>query len=175
MWPRRITPDHCAGVGAAMATGFEYVRRSGRFTQVVTFDSDGQHDPTEIASLLTPLAQGFDVVIGTRFGRIKNNFPRLRRVILYLSNIVTFLLFGAWTSDSQSGFRAFSLRAIMAIRLTTNRMEASSEFFHQIKMHRLKMTEVPISVRYTKYSLKKGQQNTDSFRVLVKLLVRAIR
>lgn len=165
-----LTHKKNCGLGAALATGIEYARRAD-YDFCVTFDSDGQHDAQDISKALTKLQEGYyDIVIGSRFIGSHYGMPKSRRVVLFLGNLITFLFFGIWTSDSQSGFRGLSRRAIHALNLTSNRMEVSSEFFGEIQRLKLKFVEIPIHIRYTAYSLKKGQKNSQSASVLVKLL-----
>lgn len=163
------------GLGAALATGLEYVKRHPEIKYAVSFDSDGQHHPQDILKAIKALNRGFDIVIGSRFLNPKNKIPFTRKLVLKLSNLLTFIFFGLWTSDSQSGFRAFNRKAIEAIKLSTNRMEVSSEFFSEIKARKLKFTEIPISVKYTSYSISKGQSNLNSFNILVKLIYKLFK
>lgn len=160
---------HNCGLGASLATGIEFAKRN-EYDYCVTFDSDGQHDAKDISKALKKLESGCDIVIGSRFIGTHSGMPRSRRVILFVGNLITFLFFGVWTSDSQSGFRGLSKRAIQSISLKSNRMEVSSEFFGEIHRLGLKFTEIPIHIRYTEYSLKKGQKNSHSANVLLKLL-----
>ena len=161
------------GYGAALQTGIEYARRI-KADYAVTFDADGQHYPQDITKILTNLNQGFDIVIGSRF-LLKNKIPFLRRIILKIANLTTFIFFGTWVSDSQSGFRGFSHKALTKIKLSANRMEVSSELYGELKKHQLSYSEVPISVRYTSYSLSKGQQNFNSLNILLKLIYKLFR
>lgn len=157
------------GLGAALMTGIEFAKRKG-YDICVTFDSDGQHDPGDIAKAVRTIEKGYDIVIGSRFLGSHSNMPKMRRIILSLGNFITYLFFGVWTSDSQSGFRALSRKAIQSLVLKSNRMEVSSEFFAEIKRLNLKFAEIPIHINYTAYSLKKGQKNTASMSILIKLL-----
>src|SRR5215218_8418559 len=54
------------GIGGALRTGFLYAVRTG-YDRAGQFAGDGQHDPDEIASLLSALADGSDMVVGSRF------------------------------------------------------------------------------------------------------------
>lgn len=164
-----LTHARNCGLGAALMTGIEFAKRNG-YDSCITFDSDGQHDPKDIATAITALKSGNDVVIGSRFLGSHANMPKGRRLVLALGNFVTFLFFGVWTTDSQSGFRALSKRAIQGLNLKSNRMEVSSEFFAEIHRLKLKYSEIPIHINYTSYSLSKGQKNTASMGVLIKLL-----
>lgn len=157
------------GLGASLTTGIEFAKRY-QYEIVVTFDADGQHDPHDIQSAVKKIQAGYDIVIGSRFRGSHSGMPKSRRFILLLGDIVTYLFFGIWTTDSQSGFRALSRRAIDHLSLKSNRMEVSSEFFGEIHRLGLKYGEIPIHIRYTPYSLAKGQKNSGSVNVLLKLL-----
>jgi hypothetical protein len=100
--------------------------------------------------------------------------PWYRQVANVLGNLVTFVLFGAWVTDSQSGFRAFNRHALQQIQIKTNRMEVSSELIAEAKRHKLKLVEVPIKAIYTDYSLSKGQSFFVGIKTLVKLVLRRI-
>lgn len=160
------------GLGAALGTGFEYARNNG-YNFLVTLDGDGQHDPSEIREVLEPVLNGqADFVIGTRV--YKKGMPFSRRLLTFFASIATYFFTGVWTTDSQSGFRAFSKKAIQNINIEVNRMEVSSEFFYLTKINNLKFKEVQITPIYTKYSLAKGQDAFNSFNILGKLFLRRI-
>ena len=163
------------GLGGALATGLEYARINNADI-AVTMDSDGQHDPQDLHKIIKPIVEKkAEVVIGSRFLERSNSIPWDRKPVLWASNIITFLFFGIYTTDSQSGFRAFSKRAIKKIKLKTQRMEVSSELFDQIKKNNLRLMEVPIKVIYTPYSREKGQSNLNALKILVKLILRLAR
>ena len=139
------------GLGGSLQTGLEYAKIK-KVDLAITLDSDGQHDPQDLKKFIVPIQENrADIVIGSRFLTKSNKIPFLRQIILRVSNLVTFLFFRFYTTDSQSGFRAFSKQAIQKVRLKTQRMEVSSEIFDQIKKHHLKFLEVPIKVSYTPY------------------------
>src|SRR5690606_31667259 len=121
------------------------------------------------------ISQRADIVIGSRSLGAKKHMPFDRQLILKASNLLTLLLFGQSTSDSLSGFRAFGTRAINSVALRTERMEVSNEIFSEIKRLKLRLEEVPIKVIYTEYSRSKGQSNTNSFNIVLKLLLRLFR
>lgn len=161
------------GLGASIGTGFEVAKRHGAEV-VVTLDADGQHDPTEISKLIVAIEKGADVVIGSRMIE-KKGMPWYRQIANTLGNLVTFFLFGAFVTDSQSGFRAFTAYALRQIKIQTNRMEVSSELIAETKRHKLTLVEVPIKAIYTDYSLSKGQSFAVGLKTLVKLVLRRIR
>ncbi|TAL51341.1 glycosyltransferase family 2 protein [Patescibacteria group bacterium] len=159
------------GLGAAIGTGFAVAQKLGADI-VVTLDADGQHDPTEIKKFVEAIEQGADVVIGSRLLTGFVGMPIQRRVAQVVGNLVTFFLFGAWVTDSQSGFRAFTKYALSKIYIKTNRMEVSSELIAEAKRNKLVLVEVPIKAIYTDYSLSKGQSFFIGIKTLLKLVVR---
>ena len=91
-----------------------------------------------------------DVVIGSRF-LTKNKLspiPKYRIVGMKVLNLFTRLVGKVKTTDSQSGYRAYSRRAIEKIRITNPDMGAGSEILTQSKNYNLKVVEIPITVRY---------------------------
>ena len=163
------------GLGAALGTGLAYAKKE-QADFAITFDSDGQHDPQDIAKVLRPLLAGqADVVIGSRSLSREGKMPFLRRINNLAFNLLTWIFFGKTTSDSLSGFRGFNRRAIKYIRLKTERMEVSNEFFAEIKRHNLKLAEVPIRVIYTPYSMKKGVKPGNVFAIIFRLVLRLLR
>lgn len=162
------------GLGASLATGFSYALRK-RVDIMVTFDADGQHRGKDIARLIQPIInEKADVVIGSRW-KSRSMMPLTRQLVNWLSNIYTLVLFGIWTSDSQSGLRAFSKKALAKIQLRTQRMEVSSEIFKEIKRNKLTLAEVAIPAIYTPYSISKGQRIINASTVIWKLFLRHIR
>ncbi|MFA4845270.1 MAG: glycosyltransferase family 2 protein [Patescibacteria group bacterium] len=160
------------GLGAAIGTGFETAKRFGADV-VVTLDADGQHDAHEIEKFVKAIEHGADVVIGSRM-LTRSAMPLHRKFANTIGNLVTLLLFGAWVTDSQSGFRAFTRYAISKIHIKTNRMEVSSELIAEAKRNNLTLVEVPIKAIYTDYSLSKGQSFFVGIKTLLKLVVRRL-
>jgi UDP-N-acetylglucosamine---dolichyl-phosphate N-acetylglucosaminyltransferase len=96
--------------------------------------------------------------------------PYRRRLANWTANVVTYLLFGGWTTDSQSGLRGFSNRAATQMQIITTGMEVSSEIIAEMVRKRLQWREVPIKAIYTDYSLSKGQSFMVGLRTLMHLL-----
>lgn len=163
------------GLGAALSTGFSFAARE-EFDALVTFDSDGQHRAKDVGRLVGPILGGWaDVVVGSRLLGQSSGMPRLRRFLNVAINVLTLFLFGYWSTDSQSGLRAFNKKAVDSIRLVTDRMEVSSEFFREIRRNKLHYTEVPIEPIYTSYSLASGQTNADGLAIAFKMFLRLFR
>ena len=78
---------------------------------------------------------------------------------------------GRAISDSQIGLRLFSADAAIKLTITQNRMAYASELINQITRLKLKIIEIPVSVTYTNYSIKKGQSGFNSINILIDLIV----
>lgn len=172
------------GLGASLATGIAAALKCGADI-VVTLDADGQHDPSEIPNFVRALEERrVDAVIGSRFlevddppGRessVRAGMPFLRRVYNRIGNMLTYLLFGIRTTDSQSGFRAFTHHGASRLELKTNRMEVSSEFLKEIHDKHISVCEIPCRVRYTDYSMSKGQSFGVGVTTAMKLVLRRL-
>lgn len=159
------------GKGAATKTGIEAAKRRGAEI-IVTMDSDGQHNPHDISSLIEPLISGkCNVVLGTRLKNPKG-MPWYKIVANHIGNALTWYIYGLWVSDSQSGFRAYSQKAAERINTKTDRYEYDSEVIREIYLHRLRYKEVPIEVRYTEYSMGKIQKQgfVNGLKTLYKII-----
>jgi UDP-N-acetylglucosamine---dolichyl-phosphate N-acetylglucosaminyltransferase len=162
------------GLGGALGTGINAALRLGA-EAIVTFDADGQHDPDDIARLLEPIAKGeADVVIGSRM-LDSTGMPYPRRLANWTANVVTYLLFRGWTTDSQSGLRAFSSEAAARMQIMTSGMEVSSEIIAETVKNRWKCKEIPVKAIYTDYSLSKGQSFHVGLQTLMKLILAKVR
>lgn len=162
------------GVGAATQTGLEAARLLGADI-AVTIDADGQHQAKDIKIVIDALiAHKNDIVIGSRFMTGENNIPWMRKLFNSAANVITFFLVGVYLSDTQSGLKAFSKRALELIRITANGYEFSSEIIREAKYFRLQIAEVPVSVVYTPYSLSKGQNLATGITTIFKLIIRTL-
>jgi UDP-N-acetylglucosamine---dolichyl-phosphate N-acetylglucosaminyltransferase len=168
-----ITMPINRGVGATTKTGIDYALTTNAKI-IVTFDSDGQHYPKDIIKVIMPIIKNkADVVVGTRLKNPKG-MPIIRIIGNWGFNIITLILFGVWTTDSQSGFKAFNKKAAKKIEIKTNRMEFCSEIIKEIGDKKLRLKEVPIKVIYTDYSRAHGQSTFNAFRILAKLILRRL-
>lgn len=157
------------GPGAATATAIAYAR-AHNFDRLVLLDADGQHDPADIKRLLIA-SEKCDVVIGSRNISDKN-MPFIRRIANRIGSFVTFMFFGLFVHDSQSGFKVFNKKAIDTIEITFDGFEFCSEIIGEIRRHKLSYTEVPIKVIYSDHSQSKGQSVINGFRMVMRFLFR---
>ncbi len=166
------------GQGAALQTGIDYARWAGA-EYIVTFDADGQHNVADIALLIGRLVEsGADFALGSRFLRhhpqMPPKVPPLRQLLLKLATLFTRATTGLQLTDSHNGLRAMTARGAAAIRLRQNRMAHASELLAQIAGSGLRHVECPVTIRYTAYSLAKGQRTSDSVFILLDLFARRL-
>lgn len=156
------------GLGSALRTGFLFAQVK-EYDIAVTLDADLQHDPSEIPKFIEKIEKGAHVVIGSRLLNKTGHMPWYRTLFNKVGNIIT--PHGNKTTDSQSGFRAFSLHALQTFELKSERMEISSEIIGETFRKKLAYAEVPIKAIYTTYSLSKGQSIIEGLRTLWRLHV----
>jgi glycosyltransferase involved in cell wall biosynthesis len=162
------------GQGAALQTGITHALGLGA-SHIVTFDADGQHDPADIEKLTSALAaSGADVALGSRFKGIALGLPPRRRLLLQTGRWVNYAFSGLRLSDTHNGLRAFTRRAALQLRLRQPGMAHATEIVAQIARLRLRYVEVPVTIRYTEYSLAKGQKLSNSLHILLDLLLRGL-
>jgi len=159
------------GQGAALKTGIDYAVLSGAKV-IVTFDADGQHNSKEINNLVKPVLNNeVDVTLGSRFiGKRAKNIPFIRKIFLKGGSIIIRIFYGIKLTDSHNGFRALSRKAAKLINIKSDRMEHASEILEQIKRQGLSYKEVPVTIKYTEYSLRKGQNTLNAFNILFKMI-----
>lgn len=161
------------GQGAALQTGFDYVIAQSEAKYVITFDSDGQHDSLDIPNLLKPLISGkHDVSLGSRFLNPSKtqHVPWNRWVILKFGIIFSRIITRLKLTDTHNGLRGFTIEALRLVTITQNRMAHASEILAHIAKNQLRWIEVPVTIRYTHYSRKKGQSGLNAINILWDLI-----
>ncbi|MBI5393971.1 MAG: glycosyltransferase family 2 protein [Verrucomicrobia bacterium] len=158
------------GQGAALRTGMDYALAHGAQV-IVTFDSDGQHDPADLPALVGPVAGGeCDVTLGSRFLGEAVNMPWIRRLVLRGGIWFTRVVSGIKVTDTHNGLRAFSRRAAEVIEVHQDQMAHASEILDELARRGLRFREVAVKVRYSDYSLQKGQRSTGSVKIVLDFL-----
>lgn len=163
------------GQGAALQTGLAHALARGA-THVATLDADGQHDPSEVDRLINALdTSGAQVALGSRFLGAAVGIPAHRRVVLRLAVVFTRVTTGLRVTDCHNGFRVFTADAARQVRILQNRMAHASELLEEIARKRIAYVEVPVTIRYTEYSLAKGQSSFNSLNILLDLFLHWLR
>jgi len=142
-----IRHDENRGKGAAIQSILTEARRRNPDI-LVLLDADSQHNPNEIPSLIKPISEGFDLAIGSREAQ-KGKTPTYRRIGQKVLLRSTRMLSKENISDSESGFRALSPKAINELELIEKGFAVETEMIARAADKNLKVTEVPISNIYT--------------------------
>lgn len=136
------------GKSAALQAGFQFAS-SQNLAAVVVIDADGQHIPEELPRLLAPiLERQADIVIGSRYLQNASHVPRSRVFAHRFFNFLTGIASGETVTDSQSGFRALSPRAVSLMQFQSSRFAVESEMQFIAHQNQLKVVEVPVTICY---------------------------
>lgn len=157
-----------SGAGSATLTGLAYARQHN-YDIAATMDADGQHAPDDVLEGIKSIDQGdADLLIGSRLidSRGMSKIKVLGNKGL---SLFTYLLFGINVTDSQSGLRIFSKRAIDGLQWKSTGYEFCSEMIWRAKQARMSVSEYPIKAIYTDYSRAKGQNNWNAINIVKRL------
>lgn len=156
------------GKGVALKTGFTYAKN---FDIIVTIDADGQHNPSEIPSLIKPIEDGqADLVNGSRYINGKDtSTPKYRRVGQTVLDTATNIASGVKLTDSQSGFRAFSSVCFKYFNFDPEGFGIESDMLIEASNNNLRIMEVEITVRYD-VNTTTANPVVQGFSVLIRVL-----
>jgi glycosyltransferase involved in cell wall biosynthesis len=165
------------GYGAAIQSLFEHARKLGADV-LVTLDADGQHDASEIPSVLKPIVDGVaDVVIGSRFldKLSAHDMPWYRRAgVKFITKLVNNTSKHG-VRDAQSGFRAYNRKSLEVLTVSENGMGVSAEILINARKEDLRVCEVSSSCNYGKDGATSThnpvRQGVDVVMSIVKLVV----
>lgn len=134
------------GYGAALIGGCNAAL--GKY--VIMGDSDDSYDFLNLMPFVEKLREGYDLVMGNRFkgGIEKGAMPPLHR---YLGNpVLSFIgrvLYKSDIKDFHCGLRGYNKESIQKLNLHTLGMEYASEMVVQATLHKLRITEVPTTLK----------------------------
>jgi len=135
------------GKGAALLTGFSAAARVSDWA--LSLDADGQHDPSEISSLIRAVPEGGrPLVIGTRSGMSHENVPWTSRWGRGFSNFWVWVCSGKRISDSQSGFRLYPLPETIRLGARARRFQFEVEILVRAAWCGIPVLEVPVRAVY---------------------------
>ena len=137
-----------SGLGAAYRYAFGVGLGRG-YDVIVQMDADLSHDPADIPRLLQGLANGADLVIGSRYvpGGGIEAWSRSRRRISRLGNRYAGRMLRVGVEDLTAGFRAYrasTLRAIRPERSRANGYAFQIEMAYRVLRVGGRVVEIPI-------------------------------
>jgi glycosyltransferase involved in cell wall biosynthesis len=158
------------GKAHAMCAVLKRARELG-CTAAVTLDGDGQHSTREIRQVVTPVLEGkADLVIGSRFLSTTNGVPFYRRIGQKTLDVFTEIGSGQKCTDTQSGFRAFSRRALDNLNFSSTGYNIESDMITHFASRGLTILEVPTTVRYEVPHKHKKNSVTHGLGVLASII-----
>jgi glycosyltransferase involved in cell wall biosynthesis len=159
------------GQGAALQTGIDFALKK-KAEIIVTFDSDGQHSCKDTLEMIKLLKKNkLDLVQGSRFLKEKNQIPYVRKLLLKIAIIVSNYFDNTKFTDTHNGLRVFNSKFAKKINIKNYRMSHPHDINQLVYKYKFKFMEYPTNIRYTNYSLSKGQKNINSINILFDILV----
>lgn len=162
------------GQGAALQTAIEFARQLP-VDYFVTFDADGQHRLEDVGLMLKEIKKsGTDIILGSRFlgsavGMKRSKYVLLKAAIKF-SNVTS----GLRLTDTHNGLRVFNRKVAEGIQITLPDMAHASEILEIIRKGNYSYREVPVTIEYTEYSMKKGQSLINAVNISFDTLLRKI-
>ena len=142
-----VRHEQTQGKGAALASGLARAAELG-FRHAITMDADGQHLAADLPKFLAAIGEHPEaLVVGVR-DLAGAGAPRRSRLLRANSDFWVWVHTGRWVHDTQSGFRAYPLAGILALRLKTRRYDYEVEALVKGLWTGLPVVEVPVAVRY---------------------------
>lgn len=145
-----ISYDRNRGKGYALRRGLEAARQTG-YDYAVTIDSDGQHLPEEIPTLIDALSTSDSplstLVVGSRNLRA-DGMPAGNTFANRFSNFWFRMQTGIRLPDTQTGFRVYPLHHLPCLGLITARYESELELLVLSAWRGVRLMPAGISVNY---------------------------
>jgi glycosyltransferase involved in cell wall biosynthesis len=147
-----IRHERNLGYGAALATLFRRAKESDADI-MVTLDGDGQHNPADVPRITKLIkSKEADIVIGSRFSGGNGDskgVPAYRKIGIKAITMLSQKAGSTGVTDSQSGLRAYSRRALELVRPSEMGMGASTEILSHAGEAQLRVKEVPVKISYS--------------------------
>ena len=139
------------GLGSAYREGFARVLADD-YDVVVSMDADFSHDPEQVPEFVARIADGADVVIGSRYvtGGGTTDWPVHRQLLSKWGNAYTRMILGVGARDCTSGYRAYRATSLAAIDPGSTSAEGYAfltELVRRMTRDGATVVEVPIIFR----------------------------
>ncbi len=142
-----VRHDRNRGLGAALRTGLETAREMDA-RAAVYIDADGEYPPAQIPDLLAPIEAGqADYVLGSRYLGSRDGQSPVRFAANLVFTAILCVAAGRVVTDGQTGFRAFSRRALERAEIIHDYNYAQVLTLDLLKKG-MRMREVPIAYRH---------------------------
>ena len=142
----RVIDVEVKGYGSALIEG----TKSAYGKYIIMGDSDDSYDFSNIMPFLEKLREGYDLVMGNRFkgGIEKGAMPWSHKYIgTPVLSFLGRLFYKSKIGDFNCGMRGYKRKSILKLDLKTTGMEYASEMIVQATLNKLKITEVPTTLK----------------------------
>ena len=146
------------GQGAALRLGYRIAREGGA-QYIVTTDADGQYNPAEIDTLLSPILAGeADFVTGSRRLGSEETKDPIRRLGVRVFALTISVLTGQRISDTTFGLRAMRAEVTGAVQLDQPQYQAA-ELLIGVMSRGFRVLERPATIHKRKVGESKKGHN----------------
>lgn len=137
------------GLGSAYRAGFAQGLRDG-YDVLIEMDADLSHDPADLPRLLAGIAEGADLVVGSRYvaGGGTPRWPFHRRMLSRWGNRYVGVVLGVGVRDATAGFRAYRAPMLEQIDYATTAADGYAfqvEMAYRVRRRGGTIVEVPIT------------------------------
>ena len=162
------------GYGGALITGVNEAKGD----VVVTMDSDGQHSPSDIISLIKPIFNGeADLTIGSRYLGVNNyNLPLITRLGEALIEKLIQIFFGLKIMNNQNGFRALNKRIIpLFLKAKYQDFTFPTEIILETILKGFRIKECPVNLYHRQFGSSKVNLYRLTLNLFLCLLIKYIK
>lgn len=150
------------GIGGSVQTGLKYAYLNN-YDIAVQVDTDGQHNPKYLPSLIRSLSDNTDMVIGSRFihdSSYKSNY--IRKLGIEIFSFLIRLTCGKKIYDSTSGYRVFNKKAIAFLSKNYPIDFPEPESIVKLLKHGFRIKEIPVEMNQR----QAGQSSVTPFKAI---------
>lgn len=136
------------GLGTAYVAGFQYGLAAG-YDFLFEMDADLSHDPAYLPRFLTKMAEGYDVVVGSRNirGGGVRNWPLARRLLSRGGSLYARTILGLAVTDATGGFKCLRRKVVEELNLEliqSNGYSFQIEVNYRCQQLGFRIAEIPI-------------------------------
>jgi len=164
-----LTHDVNMGKGCALKTAFNYYQEYllNDYKGVITLDSDGQHQISDVINISNVLADNDLFILGTRLFNTKET-PLRNKTGNRITSKVFKWLYKVYLKDTQTGLRAIPNRLIdLHLKSSGDRFEYELNALIDLVKANEKILQIDIKTIYLENSNKNSHFNPfkDSYRI----------
>jgi dolichol-phosphate mannosyltransferase len=160
-----------AGLGTAYIEGFAWGIERG-YEVLIQMDADFQHDPAALPDLISALAQGADVAVGSRYvagGSVPLAWPWRRKALSRAANLYARTALRLPVRDVTAGFRAHRRELLERMDIATI---AADGYGFQIG---LTYRAVAAGARITEVPIRFGERSRGTSKMSLRIMIEAFR